>query len=142
MVLYEDLHNNVLEFNVHDGCNSLLLWAEQSWSKDYTQIGNGHEVLLMVTGHTIKVTQRKGRHSKSKLETWNLTRFEATVPDSFFLTLTKSHMTHHSHNYYLNIQPHLFYPFSGEATPIFFLLCIITEVTLTYMNKQTDKRNK
>lgn len=62
MVLYEDLHNNVLKFNVHDGCNSLLLWAEQSWSKDYTQIGNGHEVLLMVTGHIGQVLHQQLQH--------------------------------------------------------------------------------
>ena len=54
MVLYEDFHNNVLKLDVHDGCNCLLLWAEQSWPKDHTQVGNGHQVLLVVTGHTTK----------------------------------------------------------------------------------------
>ncbi len=54
MVLYEDLYHNVLELEVHDGCHRLLLWAEQSWPEDHTQIGDSHQVLLVVIGHTVE----------------------------------------------------------------------------------------
>lgn len=54
MVLYKDLYYNVLELDVHDGCHCLLLWAEQSWTEDHTQIGDGHQVLLVVISHTVK----------------------------------------------------------------------------------------
>lgn len=54
MVLYEDLHYNVLELDVHDGCHRLLLWAEQSWPEYHTQIGDGHQVLLVVIGYTVE----------------------------------------------------------------------------------------
>lgn len=53
MVLYEDLYYDVLKLDVHDGGHRLLLWAEQSWPKDHTQIGDGHQVLLVVIGHTV-----------------------------------------------------------------------------------------
>ena len=52
MVLYEDLHHNVLELDVHDGRHRLLLGAEQSRPEDHTQVSDGHQVLLVVTGHT------------------------------------------------------------------------------------------
>lgn len=57
MMLYENLHYDVLEFDVHDGCHRLLLRTEQSWPKHHTQVGDGHQVLLMVTRHTVQRPQ-------------------------------------------------------------------------------------
>jgi len=54
MVLYEDLYHNILELDVHDGRHRLLLWAKQSWPKNHAQIGDGHQVLLVMTGHTVE----------------------------------------------------------------------------------------
>lgn len=56
MVLYEDLYHYVLELDVHDRCHRLLLGAEQSWPENHTQVGDGHQVLLVVTGHAVNVT--------------------------------------------------------------------------------------
>ena len=57
MVLYEDLYYYVLKLDVHDGCDRLLLWAEQSRPKDHAQVGDGHQVLLVVAGNTVQVGQ-------------------------------------------------------------------------------------
>lgn len=63
MVLYEDLHYNVLKLNVHDGCHRLLLGTEQSWPKHHTKICNGHQVLLVMTCHTVEgLTKMSKKH--------------------------------------------------------------------------------
>lgn len=61
MVLNEDLHNDILELDVHDGCHCLLLRAEQSRPEDHAQISDGHQVLLVVTGHTVEGVRQRGR---------------------------------------------------------------------------------
>lgn len=63
MVLDQDLHHNVLELDVHDGGHRLLLWAEQSWAEDHAQVGDGHQVLLVVTGHAV---ESEGENSELK----------------------------------------------------------------------------
>lgn len=55
VVLDEDLHHDVLELDVHDGCDRLLLRAEQSGPEDHAQIGDGHQVLMVMTRHTVDV---------------------------------------------------------------------------------------
>lgn len=53
MVLYQDLYHNVLELDIHDGRHGLLLWAKQSWPEHHTQVGDGHQIVLVVIGHTV-----------------------------------------------------------------------------------------
>lgn len=58
VVLDEDFYNNVLELDVHDGCDRLFLWVEQSRTKDHAQISDGHQVVLVVTRHATKDSKR------------------------------------------------------------------------------------
>lgn len=53
VMLYEDLNHNVLELDVHDGGHRLLLWAEQSRPEDHAQVGDRHQVVLVVAGNTV-----------------------------------------------------------------------------------------
>lgn len=59
MVLYQDLNHNILKLDVHDGCYRLLLWAEQRWPENHTQVSDSHEVLLVVTGHAVETFGQK-----------------------------------------------------------------------------------
>lgn len=52
VVLDQNFYHNVLELDVHDGGHSLLLWAQQGWPEDHAQVGDGHQILLVVAGDT------------------------------------------------------------------------------------------
>lgn len=53
MMFYEDFHHNVLKLDIHDGGHCLLLWAEQSRPEDHAQVGDRHQIVLIVTGHAV-----------------------------------------------------------------------------------------
>lgn len=53
MMFYENLYHNVLKLDIHDGGHCLLLWAEQSWSEDHAQVGDCHQIVLIVTSHAV-----------------------------------------------------------------------------------------
>lgn len=53
MMFYENLYHNVLKLDIHDGGHCLLLWPEQSWSEDHAQVGDCHQIVLVVTGHPV-----------------------------------------------------------------------------------------
>lgn len=53
MVFYEDLNHDVLKLDIHDGGHRLLLWPEQSGPEDHAQVGDRHQVVLIVTGHAV-----------------------------------------------------------------------------------------
>lgn len=54
MVLDQNFYHNVLELDVHDGRHCLLLWAKQGRPEDHAQVGDGHQILLVVTGDTVE----------------------------------------------------------------------------------------
>lgn len=53
VMFYEDLNHNVLKLDIHDGGHRLLLWAEQSRPEDHAQVGDRHQIVLIVTGHAV-----------------------------------------------------------------------------------------
>lgn len=53
MMFYENLDHNVLELDIHDGGHRLLLWSEQSRSENHAQVGDCHQIVLIVTGHAV-----------------------------------------------------------------------------------------
>lgn len=53
-MFYEDLYHNVLKLDIHDGGHRLLLWAEQSRPEDHAQVGNSHQIVLIVTGYAVE----------------------------------------------------------------------------------------
>lgn len=70
MVLDQNFYHNVLELDVHDGRHRLLLWAKQRRPEDHAQVGDGHQILLVVTGDTVeeneKQTENRGSHELLK----------------------------------------------------------------------------
>lgn len=57
IVFYENLHHNVLKFDVHHGSYSLFLGAHQCRAKDHTKIRYRHQILLAVCGYPAKDTK-------------------------------------------------------------------------------------
>ena len=43
-----DFHNDVLVFDVDNGCHGLPLWSHEGGAKDHAQITGLHQVLLRV----------------------------------------------------------------------------------------------
>lgn len=58
IVLYENLHHNVLKFDVHHGSHGLLLGAHQCRAEDHTEIRYRHQILLAVSGNPVGDTER------------------------------------------------------------------------------------
>lgn len=59
VMFYEDLNHNVLKLDIHDGGHRLLLWAEQSRPEDHAQVGDRHQIVLIVTGHAVGRRERR-----------------------------------------------------------------------------------
>ena len=55
-VLYQYLHNNVLELDVHHGRHRLLLGPHQRGTEDHAQVGHRHQVVLALGGDPVADT--------------------------------------------------------------------------------------
>lgn len=70
-MFYEDLNHNVLKLDIHDGGHRLLLWAEQSRPEDHAQVGDRHQIVLIVTGHAVGRRERcASRHLNVLCQRW------------------------------------------------------------------------
>lgn len=72
IILYENLHHNVLKFDVHHGSHGLLLGAHQSRAKDHAEIRYRHQILLAVCGNPANDTKRVLKEPKSGFTTADL----------------------------------------------------------------------
>lgn len=58
IVLNENLHHNVLKFDVHHGSHGLLLGAHQCRAKDHAEIRYRHQILLAMCGNPVNDTKK------------------------------------------------------------------------------------
>lgn len=56
IVLYKNLHHNVLKFDVHHGGHGFLLGAHQCRAEDHAEIRDCHQILLAVCGNPVNDT--------------------------------------------------------------------------------------
>lgn len=59
MIFNEDLNDNVLKFDIHDGCYCFFLGPQQGRSKHHTKVGHCHQILLVVVSNICQVVHEQ-----------------------------------------------------------------------------------
>lgn len=59
MILDQDLNDNVLKFDIHDGCYCFFLRPQQGGSKHNSKVCHCHQILLVVVSDICQVVHEQ-----------------------------------------------------------------------------------